>query len=192
VLDISFKNKISPKKGKVLLSDPFMVDDYFQRSVVYLCEHTKEGSFGFVLNNFMDINLNELNPNFPSMEIKMSLGGPVETDNMYFIHSLGKELNDSLILSGDIYIGGDFEQLYSTLTEEHIKENKIRFFLGYSGWAAGQLDQEIQENAWVVANVEDTNDVMDINKNEIWKYFMTKLGDKYKLISKFPINPNEN
>ena len=101
VLDISFKNKLTPQKGRVLLADPFLADEYFQRSVVYLCEHSKAGSFGFVLNNYVDISINELNPNFPSLKVKLSLGGPVETESLYFLHTLGHELNESLELKND-------------------------------------------------------------------------------------------
>lgn len=192
MLDISFKNKLQAQKGRILLSDPFVGDEYFQRSVVYLCEHSAEGSFGFVLNNFIDVNLSQLNDQFPSIQSKLSLGGPVETESMYFIHTLGDELNESLVLSNGIFIGGDFEQLYKIIQPEHVTEGKIRFFLGYSGWDAGQLDHEISENAWVVAAVDDPAEIMDITKPDTWKHFMQKLGAKYKLISEFPIDPNEN
>ena len=89
MIDITFKNKIPPQKGRILISDPFLGDDYFERSVVYLCEHNQEGSFGFVLNNLVEINLNDLNDQFPEITTKISTGGPVETESMFFIHTLG-------------------------------------------------------------------------------------------------------
>jgi putative transcriptional regulator len=192
VLDISFKNELPPKKGRVLLSDPFVGDDYFERSVVFLCEHTKEGSFGFVINKYVDIDINDLNPDFPTIKIKMSLGGPVETESLYFLHTLGNTLNESIELKKGIYIGGDFDQLTKFITATHFLENKIRFFLGYSGWEPKQLDEEIKSNAWIVSEIDDIQEVMNTSIKDPWKYFMAKLGYKYKLLSESPINPSDN
>jgi putative transcriptional regulator len=158
--DIAFTNKFFPRKGRILLSDPFLGDEYFERSVVYLCEHSKDGSFGFVLNHYVDVNLNQLNPAFPSIDAVMSIGGPVENESMYFMHTFGNELNDSLEIMDGIYIGGDFQQLYSFISEKHFQDKKIRFFLGYSGWSAGQLQEEIKENAWIVSKIDSADEIM--------------------------------
>jgi putative transcriptional regulator len=192
MIDISFKNKIPPSKGRILISDPFLGDDFFERSVVYLCEHNQEGSFGFVLNNLLEMNLNGLNDQFPSISSQISTGGPVETESMFFIHTLGNELNESVEISHGIFVGGDFEQLYVFMKEKHITDNQIRFFLGYSGWAKGQLEAEIKENAWVVADIDDCAEIMKIQEPDTWKYFMSKLGSKYQFMTNFPIDPNEN
>ena len=192
MIDITFKNKIPPRKGRILISDPFLGDDYFERSVVYLCEHNQEGSFGFVLNNLVEINLNDLNDQFPSITTKISTGGPVETESMFFIHTLGDQLNENLEISHGIFVGGDFKQLYLKIEEKHIQENEIRFFLGYSGWSKGQLESEIKENAWVVSEIDDCKEIMQIHETDTWKYFMSKLGSKYQFMTNFPIDPNEN
>ena len=192
MIDITFKNKIPPAKGRVLISDPFLGDDYFERAVVYLCEHNQEGSFGFVLNNLLEINLNDLNDQFPSINTFVSTGGPVETESMFFIHTLGNELKESIEISNGIYVGGDFDQLYSVINDKHIQENQIRFFLGYSGWSKGQLESEINQNAWVVCDIDDPTEIMKTQESETWKYFMSKLGGKYKYMTNFPIDPNEN
>lgn len=192
LLDITFSNRLIPRKGRVLLSDPFLGDEYFERSVVYLCEHSSEGSFGFVLNNFIDVPLQQLNENFPDLVSKVSIGGPVEKETMYFIHSMKDELNESISIDNGVYIGGDFDQLYNVIQAEHLEQNKIRFFLGYSGWDAGQLANEIKENAWIVSTVESPEEIMNVNEPDLWKYFMNKLGKKYQIISQFPIDPSEN
>ena len=192
VLDISFKSELAPKKGRILLSDPFVGDDYFERSVVYLCEHTKEGSFGFVINKFVEININDLNPDFPNISIKMSLGGPVETESLYFLHTLGNQLNESIELKNGIYIGGDFDQLTKVVAENHFTDHKIRFFLGYSGWEPKQLEDEIKDHAWIVSEIDDIHEIMDTSIKDPWKYFMSKLGNKYKLLSTSPLNPSDN
>lgn len=192
VPDISFTNKLIPKKGRILLSDPFMGDEYFERSVVYLCEHSKEGSFGFVMNHDFEVNLKELNENFPDLNTKISVGGPVEKETLYFMHALGDELNDSLKISEGVYMGGDFEQLYKVITPEIIAEDKVRFFLGYSGWSANQLQQEIKDHAWIVCDIDNSKEILTTQESDMWKYFMNKLGPKYKLISDFPLDPSEN
>ncbi len=192
MLDISFTNKLAPKKGRILISDPFEGDEYFERSVVYLCEHSKEGSFGFVLNNLVDINIQELNPDFPEITIPMSLGGPVETESLYFLHTIGHELNESIELQKGIYIGGDFDQLAKIVKEEQFTNHQIRFFLGYSGWEAKQLDEEIADHVWIVSEIDSLDEIMNTSIEDPWKYFIQKLGGKYKLIADFPINPNQN
>lgn len=192
VLDLSFSNTLPPRKGRILLSDPFLGDEYFERSVVYLCEHSEEGSFGFVLNNYIDIQLTQLNEKFPEMMVKLSIGGPVEKETMYFMHTLGDQLKDSLLIDQNIYMGGDFEQLYNEVSVELLSQNKVRFFIGYSGWSAGQLQNEIKEHAWIVANVDNVAELMDITIPDLWKHFMNKLGKKYQIMSDFPIDPSEN
>lgn len=192
MLDISFKNILPPQKGRILISDPFEGDDFFERSVVYLCEHSEEGSFGFVLNNLVEINLKELNEEFPDIPVKLSTGGPVERESLFFLHTLGESMNNSTHLGNGVYIGGDFEQLYEVIESKHIEENSIRFFLGYSGWSEGQLEEEIEDNAWVVANIDRAAEIMDFHLPDAWKYFMEKLGAKYKIMTDFPIDPNNN
>jgi putative transcriptional regulator len=192
VLDLSFSNQLKPKKGRLLLSDPFLGDEHFERSVVYLCEHSKEGSFGFVLNKYVEININELNHDFPNIVTRLSIGGPVEKESLYFLHTIGNELNDSLELQKGVFIGGDFDQLTKYVSESHFKENKIRFFLGYSGWDPKQLEEEIKNNSWIVATIDSIEELMDTSIDDPWKYFMSKLGNKYKLMTEFPLDPNEN
>lgn len=192
ILDLSFSNTLLPRKGRILLSDPFLGDEYFERSVIYLCDHSKEGSFGFVLNNYIEIQLTQLNEKFPENKVKLSIGGPVEKETMYFMHTLGDQLKNSLLVDQNIYMGGDFEQLYNEVSVELLSQNKIRFFIGYSGWSAGQLQNEIKEHAWIVSNVDNVADLMDVTITDLWKHYMNKLGKKYQIMSDFPIDPSEN
>ena len=92
-LDISKLNKLTPDKGRILISEPFMTDEHFKRSVVYLCDHNEDGSFGFVMNNFLDISLSELVEDIVNEEFKVSFGGPVSPDNLFYVHTLKNELN---------------------------------------------------------------------------------------------------
>src|SRR5690554_7603126 len=77
-INLSFENKRKPRKGRVLIADPFSKDEYFGRSVVYLCDHNSEGTFGFVLTNYLDLNLAEVAKNFPNISANISIGGRSE------------------------------------------------------------------------------------------------------------------
>jgi len=191
-LDLTVDNRINPTKGKLLLSEPFLQDEYFSRSVVLLCEHNDEGSFGFVLNNYLDIDLHEVSTNFPNIPAKVSLGGPVKNQNLYFIHTLGDLIPESSLICESIYIGGDFEVLSEKLMNDPSLLKHVRFFLGYSGWNHGQLQGELDEKSWLVLDKFDTQEIMDTEYENIWKELMSKQGGKYQMMSKFPLDPRLN
>ena len=94
MLDFSFTNSILPGSGKILLSDPFLDEDYFTRSVVLICNHNEEGTFGLVLNNYLEFDLHKVDESFPDVNAKISLGGPVENDSLFYIHEFG-DVEDS-------------------------------------------------------------------------------------------------
>lgn len=191
-MDFSFTNKRKPKRGRVLLSDPFSDDDYFGRSVIYLCEHDEKGTFGFVLNNFLDLNLGEVAKNFPDIDTNVSIGGPVQTESIYFLHTLGNKLPGSVIISDGIYMGGDYDLLMQMINDKTVSKKEVRFFLGYSGWGAGQLEEEISRNTWRVAPVLNRGEIMDFTIEDIWQKFMRREGKKYDVLSRSPIDFNAN
>ena len=170
-MDFSFTNKRKPKKGMVLLSDPFSDDDYFGRSVVYLCEHDEKGTFGFVLNNFLDLNLGDFAKNFPDIQTNVSIGGPVQTESIYFLHTLGDKLPGSMEISDGIFMGGEYDLLTQMIDEDQVSSKEVRFFLGYSGWSGGQLEEEISRNTWRVAPVLNQGEIMDFTVKDIWQKF---------------------
>lgn len=191
-MDLSFTNTSTPAKGKILISEPFLDDDYFGRSVILLCEHNEEGSFGFVLNNFIDLDLRDVAQNFPDIETKIGIGGPVETDNIYFIHSRPDLLEDSREVIPNIYIGGSYSKLLHLLGTGEIKPNEVRFFLGYSGWSPQQLEQELNEHAWLVTDIK-SKDIMDLKAGDtLWSKYLKKQGKKYAVMTSFPLNPQDN
>lgn len=192
MIDITFTNSLKPEKGKLLISDPFLDEDYFRRSVIYLCEYSNEGSFGFVLNNYIGINLHELDETFPELQTQISLGGPIEPNSLYFIHTLGEQVQNSVLVSHGVYLGGDFQQLSNLVKEDKSLINKIRFFIGYSGWTGDQLDDEIEKNSWIVTDLRDEKQLFDSISNQSWKKHMEGLGGKFKIMSKFPIDPRDN
>lgn len=192
MIDLEFKLKENPRKGSVLIAEPFIDDDTFSRSVLFLCDHNKDGSFGFVLNKFIPETVRDLIPEFPIENVKISAGGPVDVNNLFFIHQLGDKLDNSVFIASDLYIGGDFDQLMELLTLNPLNADKIRFFIGYSGWDTHQLEQELKESAWVILNNVSPSEIMNIDNADIWQKQLQKLGGKFKAISNFPVNPTDN
>lgn len=190
---INFKklNKLKPKKGRVLISEPFLDDDYFKRSVVLLCEHNEEGTFGFVLNNYMEMSLTEIMDDFPEFKTKISIGGPVNNDNLYYIHTLGEKIAGSIEVLPGIFMGGNFEDMKTLILSGVIKENEIRFFVGYSGWTLGQLEEELKDSAWIVS-IADAETLMDTSIENLWKKILGEMGENHQLFSNYPEDPNLN
>jgi putative transcriptional regulator len=183
-------NKIEPKKGRVLVSEPFLQDTYFKRSLVLLTEHSSEGAVGFVLNKPLEVKVNEVMNDFPISQASVSIGGPVSTNTIHYIHTLGEIIPNSVQVLDNIYWGGDFEAVKDMLLSGEIKPEHIRFFLGYSGWHAGQLENELKQNSWLVTEIKPTQ-IMKPNTN-LWKNTLSQLGEKYKIWSDFPENPSLN
>jgi putative transcriptional regulator len=192
VIDFNFENSAKPRRGSILISEPFLDDDYFSRSVILLCDHNEEGSFGFVLNKYVESPLHELIEGFPKVEAKLSIGGPVDTSNLFFIHQFNDQLDESVKVTDQFFLGGNFENLKTLIETDNSNVKQIRFFLGYSGWTSDQLNEELEEKSWLVINDYNTDIVFSTDDNEIWKHLMEKMGGKFEVMSKFPINPSHN
>lgn len=191
MIDLKVHNKLNPKKGRVLITEPFVDDDDFGRTVILLCEHNEEGSFGFVLNKYLDIAIEEL-ADFEESLTNVSKGGPVGNEHLYFLHTLGDKIDNSVHVVGDIYSGGSFKEIVQKAKLGLIKQNSVRFFLGYSGWTTNQLEDELKQNAWLVSDIISTESIMDTTNNSIWEIYMSNQGGKYKAFAHFPINPHFN
>lgn len=191
-INFDFSNNSKPKMGSVLISEPFLSDDYFTRSVIILCEHNKKGAFGFVLNNYIESSAEEIFPEFEGIDVRISIGGPVDHKSLFYIHSLKEKLANSFKIRDDLYLGGDFEQLKEIINKDPSQINNIRFFIGYSGWGQDQLKDELDEKSWLVLNDIATPTLFDTSKNDIWKDILDNLGGRFKVMTQFPINPSDN
>lgn len=179
-------------QGSLLLSEPFMLDPTFERSVVLLCEHDQNGTLGFVVNNQSHIILSDLIDGLDSPHFPIYLGGPVESSSLFFIHRAYEKLQSGTPITEDIYFGDDFEKLVFLIRENLITEDEIKFFLGYSGWAENQLDKEIEQNSWLVHQSYDTSLIFIGDGENLWKQALINLGPKYAHIANFPKTPNLN
>ena len=177
--------------GKVLLAEPFMLDPNFKRSAVLLCEHSEEGSVGFIMNEPLSMRIDELIDGFPEFDSEVFFGGPVQTDTIHYIHNVGSLVEESIKVADGVYWGGDFEKLKFLITSNLILPANIRFFVGYSGWTEGQLRDEMVYGSWVVANM-DANYLFKLRPDELWRQAMYNKGDAYTVIAQMSESSNLN
>jgi len=185
-------NHVAPRKGRILIAEPFLPGSYFNRSVVLLVSHSDKGAVGFILNKKIDFPLNEVVNDLSNFPSDVSIGGPVNTDTVYFIHSLGSDFSGSIHIKDNLYWGGDFEELKRRINFGLVEPNQVRFFLGYSGWDKGQLEEELRENSWLVSEIRQ-KDIMDgPSRKQMWIDTVRGMGGKYSLWEHFPENPSLN
>lgn len=183
---------VNPTKGVLLIAEPSIIGDVsFNRSVVLLAEHNENGSVGFILNKPLKYRLKDFIPEVNS-KLRVYNGGPVEQDNLYFIHTVPELVSDSVEISNGIYWGGDFDTILDLLMSNKLNENQIQFFLGYSGWTADQLDEELKENSWVVTENKLKSEIIGTPGKDFWKKKMIEFGGDYLIWSNAPENPSYN
>ena len=182
---------ISPTSGILLIADPFLKDPNFMRSVVFICEHQDEGTFGFVLNKKFEQTIDDLITNFDGFPIPVYYGGPVQNDTIHFVHQYPEEIPGGKEIMKGIYWGGDFNILTKMVKNRTIDYDKVRFFIGYSGWSKGQLSEEIAEKSWLT--VDATAPLVFHQKpDDIWKDSLKHLGGAYEILINYPIDPQLN
>lgn len=182
---------IIPAIGKILISEPSLHDFYFARSVVLLAEHDDDGSFGIILNKPVDIKFNEIVKDFPHFDGKVFLGGPVSTSNLFFIHTKGDLIENSRPIGKDLFWGGNIEDVKILLDSKILNPQTIRFFVGYSGWSANQLNEELKVDSWLVAKA-DIEKLISYKPEEMWRKSLKDLGSDYALWANFPADPALN
>lgn len=182
---------IEPAAGILLIADPFLKDPNFLRTVVLLCEHNKEGSFGFVLNKQIEQTLDELITDMEGYPLPVYYGGPVQMNSIHFLHQYPDLIPDSVKVCADIFWGGNFESLTALIKSKTIDPSKIKFFIGYSGWGDGQLEGELGEKSWLTVEA-NRKLVFNTGYDAIWKNSLKTLGGEYERMINYPIDPQLN
>lgn len=184
-------NNVLPSRGKILISEPFLRDTTFGRSVILLIDHTEEGSMGLIINKRLPLFTNDIIKEFQYLDdIPLYKGGPVATDTLFYLHTLSN-IPGALTIGKGLYLNGDFDEIKKYMLQGNNVNVPIRFFLGYSGWEGKQLGNEIKENTWLVS--EEENDyLLNTNIKGMWKQALEKLGSKYETWSRFPQVPSLN
>ena len=188
-----FKNK-NYEKGSLLIANPVLPDPNFSRTVILLCDHDEQGSFGLVINRSTQLKAPDLFINInilKSYNEKIYLGGPVSQSVVFFLcrsPSAAGKLDE--VCSG-VYLGSNLETLESLYASLENPEQDIRFYLGYSGWSGGQLAEEMAQNSWLVQKSNEQFIFLD-SESLIWPKAVNSLGEKYQYLTKAPVNPQWN
>ena len=184
-------NNVLPSRGKILISEPFLRDATFGRSVILLIDHTDEGTMGLIINKPLPIFVNDIIKEFKyNNDIPLYKGGPVATDTLFYLHTLAN-ISGAIPVSKGLYLNGDFDEIKKYILQGNKVDQHIRFFLGYCGWEGEQLNDELKENTWLVSK-EDKDYLMNSDTKDMWKEALEKLGSKYEAWSRFPRVPTFN
>lgn len=173
------------------MSGPYLPDPYFHRTVILLCMHDDQGSFGLVLNRPIDMGVEDLMEDMPKLGSPVGIGGPVQSGNLFFLHTLGKRIEGSLPVVDGIHLGGDYGQLRRILTAAPELAKHVRFFVVYSGWGEDQLDKEIEQRAWLV-HPATKQLVMGSDTQGLWAATLRAMGPAYAPLAQFPEDPQLN
>lgn len=185
-------SSIPAASGRILISEPFMMDPNFKRSVILLTEYSEEGAMGFILNHPGEFLLGDILPDVSYSELPVFIGGPVAGNTLHFIHRCPEKIGGGIDIGEGLFWGGDFETVKDLITSYQLTEDEIRFFTGYSGWTPEQLDNEIKEDSWIVANRIKPETIFNANEENLWREAVIGLGQRYAHIANFPENPELN
>lgn len=186
-----YRNKIAPEKGRLLISEPFLPDPNFERTVVLLCEHNTDGSFGFVLNKPSLLKVNEVVEELEIFTNIVYVGGPVQQDTLHYIHR-NSSMHNAVPIAANVFWGGDFEALTTLFDTKQISESDIRFFLGYSGWGPGQLETELEQDSWIVCDFVTDELLFDTDPQVMWRKALENMGGRFSMYSNYPVDPRLN
>ncbi len=185
-------NRNTPAQGSLLISEPFILDPNFERSVVILCEHDSNGTVGLVLNHPSNLFLSDVIEDLNGKEYPIYIGGPVQNDALFFLHCIPDKISGSIPVGQGIFWGGELEQVVAMIQQQILLPKDIKFFFGYSGWSFGQLEEEIEQNSWAVHNSFEPTLPFLTDTENLWKKALISLGPKYAHVAKFPKNPYLN
>lgn len=183
--------KVIPAKGKILISEPFLNDPNFKRTIILLTEHSEEGSIGFVLNKPTAYRIHEVIEEFPEFDALVYYGGPVQLNTLQFIYKGENIIDGSIEIVPGLYWGGSFEILRTAIENGTADPQNFRFFLGYSGWTDGQIDDELELNSWIVADTTIDN-IFSVEPDKLWRDTLKGMGKKFAILASFPDNPSVN
>ena len=161
----------------ILIAMPTLIDTYFEKSVILLCRYDAEGAFGLVMNHpsttrLKDVLSDELKEN-TIFDIPLLIGGPVQPESFWAIHSADYSVEETTILSPKINLSSAHDIL-SPLAAGQTLES-YQFGSGYTGWGAGQLDREIQEESWWLGPLDESI-LLELDYELRWNKTMKNLG----------------
>lgn len=178
-------------QGKLLVADPAILGDpSFHRAVVLLAQKSDKSALGFILNKLLNISLDALLPEIED-PFPVFYGGPVDPDNLFYVHTEGDKIQNSIPIDDHWYWGGNFDDVVGKIQTKELNKNNIRFFMGYSGWDNEQLEQEMKSESWIVISIPKKK-ILSLPFDALWSKILFTLGGEYKVWAHSPENPNHN
>jgi len=184
----TFSQDLRP--GVVLVAVPMLLDPNFYRTVVLICDHNDEGSFGLILNRDTELPPSEFVESMGALTETVRFGGPVQPDTLHYVHDFGEEIPESIQVETDLWWGGDFDSVQSRIAPPEVDPG-IRFFVGYAGWGDGQLKTEVDEGSWFVCPANG-DWIFDTSPDELWRKAILSFGGETALLANYPDNPRLN
>jgi len=177
--------------GKLLLAMPMMSDLRFHKAVIFMCAHDENGAMGLVINQKLpDLDFSQLlkqlkitsdiKLDMPQRAVPVLNGGPVENSRGFLLHSSEFKQNDTILINAQCSVTGTLEALKEVAIGKG--PNNLLFILGYAGWGAGQLEHEIQDNAWLVTD-PDPEIIFTASPDEKWTLAIQKMGINPAMLS---------
>jgi putative transcriptional regulator len=189
-LNLQIPKNVELTTGKLLIAEPLLSDTNFARSVILLCEHSEEGSVGFVLNKSTELTLGDLLPDLYTPLLQIYQGGPVQLDTLHMVHRTPDAFGGNEIFPG-VYWGGSYDALQEVIMNNNYQPMDLRLFVGYAGWSPGQLEKEMKEGAWLVTDLSPDL-LFETDADKVWKEAINSLGKEYSYLANMPLNPQFN
>ena len=179
-------------KGQLLIAQPHLTTDRdFGKSVILITAVNADGVVGFILNKPLPFQLSDIVSD-TEQNFSVFNGGPVESENLYFLHSTPEKIDDGMPISETLYWGGSFEKTMDLLKQHALNTTEIRFFMGYSGWTYTQLEQEIADGCWIVVDDLKLSTLFKEPTKTFWKVLLSLQGAQYQEWINTPDDPRLN
>lgn len=177
----------APRQGDLLIADPGLTDPNFDGTVILLCRHSDEGTFGLVLNRNTHLTLEDTVEDPGELEgkqIAIRFGGPVGLDHIHVLHGGPDTVPDSQEVVRGVQFGAEFR----ALARLHSDGVPVRFYLGYAGWDEGQLADEMEAGAWRLLRAS-ARTVFAADVGLMWPQLMSKLDPEFRWMRHLPPDP---
>lgn len=183
--------KFAGMEGHVLIAHPLLNDGFFNRSVICVTNHSEEGALGFILNFKTQFKLRDVRPQIKNGNFPIYEGGPVAKDQLFFLHTLGNNISETVHVADNIFFGGDFQEMLHLIEHGKVKSHEVRFFAGYSGWGLEQLNRELESGNWLI-NKDLTGEVLLWDAEDLWKQQLTEIKESYGIFANIGYDPSMN
>lgn len=173
------------QKGTLLIASPDVETGIFFRSVILVCEHSPNGSFGLVINRRLDLELPEEIVNIQNLanpHVAILAGGPVQTNQLMLLHT-NEDVPNTLEICEGVYLGGDLQFLQDSLSDP--KGPAVHLCFGYAGWGAGQLEREFLDGGWFLSQASQRA-IFHLLPEKMWPTLLREMGGKYASLSMIP------